>query len=98
MAGSIIGAVRQRMLKMLSAGGMMYLLRFNMNKFEGKTYGEIAAIFTGGFQVTGQMVRGGRFSHHYTMIGMAMAVNLWRGSVWGILPNGKRQLIKRVFN
>ena len=75
--------------------------RYNLTVFRqynGMTYAQLASIFTGGFDVTGELVNGGKFKHHYTMIGMAMAINLWRGSVWGVLPNGTRKLLKRVYN
>lgn len=57
--------------------------------------------YPGGFDVTGQLYRSTkRFKRHYSMhyAGLAFNINLWRGSVWGILPNGKRKLLKRVFN
>lgn len=28
----------------------------------------------------------------------AFGINLWNGSIWGVLPNGKRKLVKRVCN
>jgi len=52
------------------------------------------------FVVTGTTVYGKRFrkqfdgsAHLYTF-----GINLWNGSVWGVLPNGKRKLLKRASN
>jgi hypothetical protein len=28
----------------------------------------------------------------------AMSINLWKGTVWVVLPNGKRKKIKEVWN
>ena len=28
----------------------------------------------------------------------AFSINLWRGSIWGKLPNGKRKLLRRIWN
>ena len=28
----------------------------------------------------------------------AFGINLWKGSRWGLLPNGKRVLLQRVYN
>jgi len=28
----------------------------------------------------------------------AVMTNLWKGSIFGILPNGKRKVLKRVYN
>jgi hypothetical protein len=47
--------------------------------------------------VTGVDVRGKRFRLQYTNIRWALGINLWRGSVWEV-SNGKRKLIKRVYN
>ena len=56
------------------------------------------ADFTG-YVVTGLLVQGGRFRRHTAIAGYALGINLWRGSVWGIrLDNGRRQLLKRVYN
>lgn len=50
------------------------------------------------YHVTGRLVNGKRFkpiitdSPHY-----ALAINLYQGSVWQV-RDGKRKLIKRVFN
>lgn len=53
------------------------------------------------FVVTGVLFRGKRFRSVYdnskgTGAFWAFSVNLYRGSVWGVLPNGKRKLLKRV--
>ena len=43
-----------------------------------------------------------RFSSIYTAnedgYRTAMGINLWNGSVWGLLSTGKRKLLKRVNN
>lgn len=57
--------------------------------------------FPGGFDVTGQMYQSTkRFKQHFSQNNACFAfnINLWRGSVWGILANGKRKLLKQVFN
>lgn len=41
---------------------------------------------------------GHRFSIKTDNAMHAMGINLWRGNVWGVLPNGKKKLIKRVWN
>lgn len=53
-----------------------------------------------GFHVTGVTTDGRRFRQNYSKEGawVAFGVNLWRGSVWGVLPDGKRKLLKRVYN
>ena len=52
-----------------------------------------------GFQVTGTDRSGSRFRQTYGPdgAGWAFGVNLWQGSVWGLKPDGKRQLLKRVW-
>lgn len=51
------------------------------------------------FIVTGVLYRGGRFpAIHTTNFHYAMCINLWRGTVWGVLPNGRRRRIKQVCN
>jgi hypothetical protein len=51
------------------------------------------------FHVTGVLVNGRRFKSQYTNPRYAFGINLYRGSVWGIRKdNGKRQLLKRVWN
>lgn len=39
-----------------------------------------------------------RFSLRCSIAYQAYHINLWRGSVWGVLSSGKRKLLKRVFN
>jgi len=39
-----------------------------------------------------------RFSNKYSSFNIAMMINLWNGSVWAELDNGKRKLLKRVIN
>ncbi len=55
------------------------------------------------FHVTGVDTNGKRFkltftgNHAGAMI--ALSINLYHGSVWGVLfDNGKRRLLKRVYN
>lgn len=49
------------------------------------------------YAVTGIDRNGKRFSLRYSNIRTALGINLWRGSVWEV-TNGKRRLIKRVYN
>jgi hypothetical protein len=53
-----------------------------------------------GFQLTGTDRSGRRFKRTYGPDGAqwAFGVNLWRGTVWGILPNGSRKALRRVCN
>lgn len=51
------------------------------------------------FVVTGKLYRSnGRFRSTYSSWFDANCINLWNGSIWGVLPNGKRKLLKRVYN
>lgn len=50
------------------------------------------------YHVTGVDRSGRRFRIVTTSHMHAMCINLWRGSVWAVLDNGKRKLIKRVYN
>lgn len=55
------------------------------------------------FVVTGRYYRSNkRFSSTYDGnaqgYATAMCINLWNGSVYGVLPTGKRVLLKRVYN
>lgn len=47
--------------------------------------------------VTGVDRDGKRFRKSYTNPHFALAINLWNGSVWQV-RDGKRKLIKRVYN
>lgn len=49
------------------------------------------------YHVTGVDRDGKRFKLVYENYYMANAINLWRGSVW-LVRNGKRHLVKRVYN
>ena len=50
------------------------------------------------FIVTGvERMTGRRFVIGPTDEFHAMCINLWRGSVWGVI-DGKRKLVKRVWN
>ena len=48
--------------------------------------------------VTGVDRDGRRFKKQYSEPRWAFGINLWRGSVWGMLKNGKRKLLRRVYN
>ena len=49
------------------------------------------------FHVTGVDVRGRRFKKKvFRSFYAANMINLWEGSVWGVLENGRRKLLKRV--
>lgn len=51
------------------------------------------------YVVTGRLYRSNkRFSDEYTSFSQAMMINLWNGSVWAKMENGKRKLLKRVIN
>lgn len=50
------------------------------------------------FHVTGILRNGTRFKKVYSSALFAMSTNLYRGSVYGVLDNGKRKLLKRVYN
>lgn len=63
-----------------------------------KTIKEVRDMFPDGFIVTGLYYNSSkRFSNKYSSLIMAMTINLWRGSVWGV-KDGKRTLLKRVWN
>lgn len=53
-----------------------------------------------GYEVTGITHDNKWFKRCYSATGYswAMGINLWNGSVWERYDNGKRKLIKRVFN
>ena len=48
--------------------------------------------------VTGLDINGRRFKRIYESPMYAFGINLWNGSVWGLLESGKRKLLKRVTN
>lgn len=54
------------------------------------------------FEVTGVTVDGRRFKRTFpaTVAGgmTAFGINLWNGSVWGVLPSGRRARLSRVVN
>lgn len=50
------------------------------------------------FHVTGILCNGVRFKKVYSSALFAMSINLYRGSVYGVLDDGKRKLLKRVYN
>ena len=51
------------------------------------------------FEVTG-MTRGGRRFKpmRFSSLRAASMINLYSGSVWGVTEDGKRKLLKRVYN
>ena len=51
------------------------------------------------FEVTGMMKGGRRFKPlRFSSFKTAEIINLWNGSIWGVTENGKRKLLKRVYN
>lgn len=61
------------------------------------TYADLARFFDS-FIVTGLLYNSKkRFTKKCSTPMTALSINLWTGSVWGI-KNGKRQLIRRVYN
>lgn len=56
--------------------------------------------YPGGFIVTGVDRQNKRFNYHYASneIHFAFGINLWRGHVWGVKENGKRKMLKSVYN
>lgn len=51
------------------------------------------------YVVTGKLYNSNkRFINKYDSFYQAMDINLWNGSVWAELNNGKRKLLKRVTN
>lgn len=51
------------------------------------------------FIVTGRLYRSNRrFKKIYSSYQQAMMINLYSGSVWAELDNGKRKLLKRIIN
>lgn len=51
------------------------------------------------YEVTGVLVNGRRFKPIVTTnMRHAFGINLYRGSVWERLPDGRRKLLRRVWN
>ena len=50
------------------------------------------------FIITGTDRQGKRFKIESNSYTYACCINLWNGSVWALLENGKRKLLKRVIN
>jgi hypothetical protein len=48
------------------------------------------------YVITGILYNGKRFKpiHTYT----PQHYNIWNGSIWQLLSNGKRKLVKRIYN
>ncbi len=56
-----------------------------------------------GFIVTGRKYMSNRrfrlsYSGGYAGFRTADSINLWNGTMFGLLPNGKRKVLKRVIN
>ena len=51
------------------------------------------------FEVTGTFRGGKRFKPlRFSSFAAASMINLWSGSIWGITEDGKRKLLRRVYN
>ena len=51
------------------------------------------------FEVTGMMRGGKRFKPlKFSSFKTASMINLYQGSIWGVQENGKRKLLRRVYN
>ena len=51
------------------------------------------------FEVTGKMRGGKRFKPlRFSSFNAASMINLYSGSIWGITEDGKRKLLRRVYN
>jgi hypothetical protein len=51
------------------------------------------------YEVTGRYYNSQkRFKNTYNNLQHACMINLWNGSVWARMDNGKRTLLKRVIN
>ena len=50
------------------------------------------------FEATGVDRNGRRNSPYRGPLAYIRGLNYWRKSVWGILPNGRRKLLYRVYN
>lgn len=51
------------------------------------------------FEVTGMMRGGKRFKPlKFSSFKTASMINLYQGSIWGVQENGKRSLLRRVYN
>ena len=71
----------------------------SLNNMEFYSMNTVDTNLFSSYVVTGQMVDETRFSKKTQNPLYAFCINLWRGSVWGIRKdNGKRKLIKRVWN
>lgn len=65
-----------------------------MNKINNTPIAQVKS-----FIVTGKLYNSNkRFSLQYSSFSQAMSINLWNGSVWAKLDNGKKKLLKRVIN
>ena len=62
---------------------------------------EISGVNYTGFIVTGMKYLSNErfrlsYSGNYAGYSIANGINLWKGSMWGLMDNGKRKLIKRI--
>lgn len=56
-----------------------------------------------GFIVTGRLYRSNKrfklsYSGNQAGFSTANSINLWNGTMYGLLPNGKRKILKKVIN
>jgi len=56
--------------------------------------------YPGGFIVTGVDRENKRFNRRFAsnQIHFVFSINLWRGHVWGVNKDGKRKMLKSVYN
>jgi hypothetical protein len=51
------------------------------------------------FEVTGTLRNGVRFKKmQFSSFNAASMINVWNGSIWGVTEDGKRKLLRRVYN
>ena len=51
------------------------------------------------FEVTGMMRGGRRFKPlRFSSFTSASMINIYSGSIWGVTEDGKRKLLRRVYN
>lgn len=50
------------------------------------------------YEVTGVTVRGKRFKRTFQSLAHARMINLYRGTVWERMSNGRRRVLWRVWN
>ncbi len=50
------------------------------------------------YHVTGVTRDGRRFKIETSNAIHAAGINLWRGTLWRVLPGGRREIVRRVWN